>query len=91
MFKGYLRSSIKSLGYSATQIDTEKFVLYWSSAMYNINVEKILKEIGLISDFAKRTYAFTSAIVLDKPPFMSFGAFNTNPTSEWTASTPLGA
>lgn len=69
MFKGYLRSSIKSIGYSAAQIDAEKFVLYWSKIMYNTDVEKILKEIGLISDFSKRTYTFTSAVVLDNLSF----------------------
>lgn len=91
MFKGYLRSSIKSIGFSAAQIDAEKFVLYWSKVMYNADVEKILKEIGLVSDFVKRTYTFTSSVVLDQPPPTSFGAFNTNPVSTWPASTPFGA
>jgi hypothetical protein len=77
MFKGYLRSSIKSIGFSAAQIDSD--------------VEKILKEIGLVSDFVKRTYTFTSAVVLDQPPPTNLGAFNTNPVSTWPASTPFGA
>lgn len=74
IFKNYLKNSIKNTGLSSQQIDEEKFILYWSDAMYNSDVEKVLKELNFITNIHMQTCNFTSDMIFNTKPIHVFGS-----------------